>query len=106
MIITKAISKIERLQFQDDDWLEWIIYQCQDCFKMQTDDDASIICESSEYLLDHDCRSNWFRCVCEMCEMERQAEESESFMNDYLLEQAGGLDEVQRQERLRYYGEE
>ena len=38
--------------------------------------------------------------------METQQQYDDDLHHDYLLEQAGGLDEVQRQERLRYYGEE
>ena len=38
--------------------------------------------------------------------MEAQADYYQDMMQEEALERAGGLDEVQRQERLRYYGEE
>lgn len=38
--------------------------------------------------------------------MDAQQQYQDDLHHEYLLEQAGGLDEVQRQERLRYYGEE
>ena len=38
--------------------------------------------------------------------MEAIQQDSDDLYSEYLLAQAGGLDEVQRQERLRYYGEE
>ena len=38
--------------------------------------------------------------------MEAQQQDHDDSYHEYQLDQAGGLDEVQRQERLRYYGEE
>ena len=77
---------------------------CVNCGIIEWDEFS--YCTECSYDMVHDCKSDHWHCSDEICKGIAQAEYEAGEMFDYLLEQAGGLDEVQRQERLRYYGEE
>ena len=89
---------------EDHEQYDWV---CQGCKARETDEDASTpFCEDPDPKIVHDCSTGYFYCPCEYCESAASAQAYDDDMDAYLLDKAGGLDEVQRQERLRYYGEE
>ena len=52
------------------------------------------------------CRKEFRIMCCSDCGVPNCSCYDNAIMDEHHLEQAGGLDEVQRQKRLRYYGEE
>lgn len=76
---------------------------CSNCYLFEWDE--SKYCDCGLELV-HGCKGNYWHCTDSICQGIQQQYYEDGVMDEYLLEQAGGLDEVQRQERLRHYGEE
>ncbi len=73
---------------------------CPDCYRLEWDEKLN--CIDDDIPLSHNCKGDYWYCEGSYC----LAEQQQSEMHEYAIEKAGGLDEVQRQEKLRYYGEE
>ncbi len=73
---------------------------CTNCYELEWDEYLN--CSDDDIPFKHNCKSGTWICEGSHC----LAEQQQSEMHEYAIGQAGGLDEIQRQERLRYYGEE
>lgn len=96
-------SNITRIEyFLDDEDSEFIDYQCLNCFKVISVEDIEI-CESGNNTIKHNCESDWFRCVCNPCLIERQYESDQSDAYDFAINEAGGQEAIQEEQRKNYY---
>ncbi len=79
---------------------------CPECGQLQWDE--SEYCDVDSEKLIHNCEWDIWNCPIDMCENSKssaQADAENDMAYEDALNRAGGLDEVQRRERLAFYGE-